>query len=322
MTIRKRIRANILVTGASGFLGSRAVASLLESGAHVKALCHTRKGPLESINNPNLEIVGLGTRGVLDQDILSKALENVDVVYHFAINWGGHVWNDIGTLDEFVHENIKGTLNLLQASKATSIKQFIYCSSAVVYGIQKARIVSENSICTPETWNRDPGPAYPIMKLATEKLCHICASAYGFELTIFRVGVVFDEKRAILPDPVFVRRILKGENIEVQRKVGRTSIHVDDVVQAFLLGTLNPKAYGQIFNLSNPATFIPDQDMYQLLVDEAHSKSKILLSPKPAMSPAIESMAKTRRVLGWKAVKNLDVLKVALAGVITKTSTA
>ena len=309
-----KIQANVLVSGAAGYLGSAAVASLLESGAHVKALCHTRGGRLASLHSPNLEVIGLGTDGFYDQDVLTKALEGIDVVYHFAINWQGHVWKETGTLDRYIHDNLNGTLNLLQASKTGGIKQFIYASSAIVYGVQKARIVDEESICLPETWNRDPGAAYCITKLAVEKLCHICAKEFGFQLTIFRIGVVFDEKKAILPDPVFIRKILRGENVEVQRGVGRTSIHVDDVVQAFLLATLNSKAYGQIFNLSNPKTFISDMDMYQFLVDAAHSKSEVLVLPKPSAGPPIESMAKTRRMLGWRAQKNLDELKLALVG--------
>ena len=309
-----KIQANVLVSGAAGFLGSSAVASLLESGAHVKALCHTHGERLAGLHNPNLEVIGLGTDGFHDRDFLTKALEGIDVVYHFAINWQGHIWKETGTLDKYVHDNLNGTLNLLQASKAGGIKQFIYASSAIVYGVQKARMVDEESICLPETWNRDPGPAYCITKLAAEKLCHICAKEFGFQLTKFRIGVVFDEKIAILPDPVFVRKILRGENVEVQREVGRTSIHIDDAVQAFLLATLNSKAYGQTFNLSNPETFISDKDMYQFLVDTAHSKSEVLVLPKPSASPPIESMAKTKRILGWKAQKSLDVLKVALAG--------
>lgn len=322
MPISKPIRANVLVTGAGGFLGSRAVISLLESGAQVKALCHSKSGTLEKIKNPNLEIVGVGTSGILDQHVLAKAMENVKVVYHFAINWTGHIWNNTETLDTFVHDNLRGTLNVLQASKDLGVKQFLYASSAVVYGFQKSRVVNEQDVCRPETWARDPGPAYPIMKLTAEKMCHICAKAFGFQLTIFRVGVVFDEKKAILPDPIFVQRILRGENIEVEREVGRTSIHVDDVVQAFLSATLNPKAYGQIFNLSNPATFISDKEMYKLLIDTVGSKSKIVLSPKPVTSPAIESMMKTKRVLGWKARKNLQTLKSALIESIPANATA
>jgi nucleoside-diphosphate-sugar epimerase len=158
------------------------------------------------------------------------------------------------------------------------------------------------------------------MKLASEKLCLLCSRVYSLPVTIFRVGVVFDDKKAILPDPKFIDTILKDGTIQVARGVGRTSIHVDDVVSAFLLATLNKKAYGQIFNLSNPATFIPDLELYQLIRDTANSSSRIMVSTRPPLNPSIESIDKTRRVLGWKPHKNLESLKKAIISGVPTTS--
>ena len=313
----KRVPKRVLVTGGGGFIGSRLVTSLLEMGSHVRVLYHSRPGRLEGINNPNLEFVGLddeGHSGMLDRDLVGKAAEDVDVVYHLAINWmkSHHVWKDVGELAGFYDDNIRGTLNLLEAAKSGGAKQFLYSSSAVVYGMTPFPTVTEETICTPETWDRDPGAAYPIMKLASEKLCLLCSRVYSLPVTIFRVGVVFDDKRAILPDPKFVDTILKGGAIQVARGVGRTSIHVDDVVSALLLASLNRKAYGQIFNLSNPATFIPDSELYQLIRDRANSSSRIRVTARPPLNPSIESIDKTRRVLGWKPHNSLESLKKAI----------
>jgi len=313
---KMHVRKSVLVTGGGGFIGSRFVGTLLKSGCHVRVLYHTRRGRLEGVKNPNLEFVGSegAHNGMLDRDLVEKATKGVDVVYHLAINWmpAHHFWKDVGTLADFYDNNIRGTLNLLEASKSAGVKHFLYSSSAVVYGMTELPTVNEKTICTPETWARDPGAAYPIMKLASEKLCLLCSSVYALPVTIFRVGVVFDDKRAILPDPVFVNNILKGQDVTVNRGVGRTSIHVDDIANAFLLATLNKKAYGQVLNLSNPATFIPDSEMYQLIVSAAKSKSRVLVSARPRLNPAIESIDKTRRILGWKPKRGLDVLKKAL----------
>jgi len=290
---------------------------LLERGDRVRVLYHTRLGRLEGVESPNLEVFGErdgASGGMLDREFVGRAVEGVDVVYHLAINWmkSHHFWKSVDELADFYDDNIRGTLNLLEASKSAGVKQFLYSSSAVVYGRTRFPEVTEDTICTPETWDRDPGAAYPIMKLTAEKLCLFCSEPYSLPVTIFRVGVVFDDRKAILPDPVFVDRILKGESVRVARGVGRTSIHVNDVVSAFLLATLNKKAYGQVFNLSNPNAFIPDSALYQLIADTAGSKSRIIVSQKPPLNPAIESVDKTREALGWNPKENLESLKKAI----------
>jgi nucleoside-diphosphate-sugar epimerase len=101
--------------------------------------------------------------------------------------------------------------------------------------------------------------------------------------------------------------------IEVTRGDGYASIHVDEVIQAFLLATLNKKAYGQIFNLSNPATFITYYELYKFLIQNTSSKSKVRLTVDQTSSGrAIESVKKIQRALGWKPFKTKDDLKKAI----------
>jgi nucleoside-diphosphate-sugar epimerase len=314
---KKEVPKKVLVTGGGGFIGSRLVPSLLQLGCRVSVLQHSRRGRLEGVSNSNLEFVGSSDGaqgGMLDKELVRRAVEDVDVVYHLAIQWmpSHHFWKEVGTVADFYDNNLRGTLNLLEASKASGVKHFLYSSSAVVYGMTKFSTVDEETICTPETWDRDPGAAYPIMKLASEKLILYLSRLYSLPVTVYRVGVVFDDNKAILPDPVFIDRILKGESVEVSKGVGRTSIHVDDIADAFILATLNEKAYGQIFNLSNPATFIQDSELYEMIADAAKSKSKVVVSARPKLNPAIESMEKVRRVLGWQPERGLDVLKKAI----------
>lgn len=306
----------VLVTGGGGFIGSRLVTSLLKSGSCVRVL-DLGLGRLEGIRSPNLEFVGLGDEGhggMLDKDSIQKAVEDVDAVYHLAISWmkSHHVWGDADELANFYNDNIRGMLNLLEASKSGQVKQFLFSSSAVVYGVTRLPMVNESSVCFPETWNRAPGAAYALMKLASEKLCLLCSGTYSLPVTIFRIGVVFDDERAIEVDPKFVSTILKGGTIHVSRGVGRTSIHVDDIANAFQLATLNRKAYGQIFNVSNPATFLSDLGLYRLILEKANPKARIRVSPEPSLAPAIESINKARDILDWKPQRNLEALKKAI----------
>jgi nucleoside-diphosphate-sugar epimerase len=80
-----------------------------------------------------------------------------------------------------------------------------------------------------------------------------------------------------------------------------------------LLATLNDKAYGYIFNVSNPATYITHQELYQFLIQFTGSKSKIKVIPSGLrISCMPESIEKIQRILGWRPQKTKEDLKKAV----------
>jgi len=239
----------ILVTGGAGLVGSRLVHALLKEQLKVRVL-DTRYGALNNLRgNPNLEFAGIGGNGLrggmADMRVAKKSVRDIDVVYHLAVNWDGASWKHTMPYADLFDVNIRGTLNLLEAAKSEGTKHFIFSSSVAVYGetqrtIGRKRLktyapVDEETVCKPEIWGGDPGPAYAVLKLTTEKLCLMYYHHRGLPVTIFRVEYVF----------VGAKELKDGANI-----------HVDDVVKAFTLAKLNEKAYGQVFNVAckSPAT--------------------------------------------------------------------
>ena len=181
-----------------------------------------------------------------------------------------------------------------------------------MYGSQGSQIIDEETVCKPELWDGDPGPAYGILKLTTEKLCLLYHHQYGLPTTALRIDFVFDEDDA-LPSRKIIDNLREGKTVQVTEGDGYASIHVDEVVQAFLLATMNQSAYGQIFNLSNPSTFITYYELYQFLIQKTGSKSKVRLSPgQKRIGRAIESIEKMQKTLGWKPYKTKDDLKQAI----------
>lgn len=248
----------VLVTGGAGLVGSRLVRALLKEGRKVRVL-DIMQGELEDENdNPNLELVGMGGSdlhgGMADKRAAEESVRGVDVVYHLAINWDGASWRHALPLADLFDANVRGTLNLLAASRAGGTKQFIFSSSVAVYGETERTLSSrrrtghakadEEAACWPERWNGDPGPAYAILKLATEKLCLMYHHQYGLPVTVFRLEYVFAGER----------ELRDGANI-----------YVDDVVKAFLLAELNRKAYGQVFNLACPTPRISTKKLEKVL---------------------------------------------------------
>lgn len=154
------------------------------------------------------------------------------------------------------------------------------------------------------------------MKLTTEKLCLMYYHHYRLPVTSFRIEVVFNDNESQLSalSSQYIDKVLKSEDIEVVDGEGCASIHVDEVVNAFLLATLNSNAYGHIFNISNPATYITHRELYQFIIQLTGSKSKIrVILNGLRISCISESIEKIQRILGWRPQKTKEDLKKAVA---------
>ena len=327
------VKKKVLVTGGGGFIGSRLVHALLKKGFRVKVL-DVQSGRLKEENNPNLEFIGIGSDelrgGMGDKDLVEQAVEDVDVIYHLAINWDGITWRHMLPLSDLFDANVRGTLNLLEAAKSHGIRHFLFSSSCAVYGkagTQPAQltpdtpvfhqapslIIDEESVCKPELWKGPPGPAYGILKLTTEKLCLMYYHHYRLPVTVFRIEVVWDENEVQFLSGKDVNKVQREEIVEVVEGDGFGTVQVVEVVQAFLLASLNEKAYGQVFNLSNPATYMSYRELYQFLIQLTGSKSEVRLLTDPRLISSVpESIEKIKRTLGWKPQKNREDVKRAI----------
>lgn len=115
----------IFVTGGSGFVGRALIPYLVRCGYSVKALARSPKtlALVESLG-------ATGVEGDLnDKDILSNALQKVDVVVHLAAAF--EIWGDE---DWFYEVNVTGTGNLLMAAQSAGVQRFIYMGAASVIG--------------------------------------------------------------------------------------------------------------------------------------------------------------------------------------------
>jgi UDP-glucose 4-epimerase len=313
-----RVKKKVLVTGGGGFIGSRLVHTLLERGHTVKVL-DVQPGPLKGETRPKLELLGIGSDelrgGMADKNLVDQVVKDVDVIYHLAINWDAVTWAGTLPLADLFDINITGTLNLLESAKSHGVKHFLFSSSCAVYGEVESFPVNEETVCKPELSPHHLS-AYGIMKLTTEKLCLMYCHHYGLPVTAFRIEVVFSDNESQLSalSSKYIDKLLKGEDIEVVEGEGCASIHVDEVVDAFLLATLNNKAYGHVFNISNPTTYITNSELYQFIIQLTGSKSKLKVIPSGLPIGCMpESIEKIQRILGWRPQKTKEDLKKAVA---------
>jgi len=142
----------ILVTGATGKVGSRLTRHLAQRGDHVRALVRdpARAADLRA------EHIELVQGDLLDADSLAAAVRAVDAVVHCAAFFRG-------ATEEQAHAvNDLGTQHLASAALAASVHRFIFTSTGLVYGPNGGRLAREDDPCTPTA-------AYPVSKLAAER---------------------------------------------------------------------------------------------------------------------------------------------------------
>jgi nucleoside-diphosphate-sugar epimerase len=153
--LRERVnpRMNILVTGATGFIGRHLVGALSKT---YSVRCLARKSsditPLKDLN------VEVAYGDLLLKESLGPALDGIDLVYHLA----GEVYSR--KKSDYYKGNVLATQNLLEACKEKGIKRIIFLSSVGVYKpTTKETLLTEESECEPLT-------IYGKTKLEAERL--------------------------------------------------------------------------------------------------------------------------------------------------------
>ncbi|MDR3551552.1 MAG: UDP-glucose 4-epimerase GalE [Clostridia bacterium] len=128
---------SVLVTGGAGYIGSHTCLELLEAGREIVVLDNLCNSSSESLNRVE-KLTGRPIRfyhgDMLDAGLLKKIFtENpIDAVIHFAGLKA--VGESVQIPLRYYHNNITGTLTLLEAMKENGVRRFIFSSSATVYG--------------------------------------------------------------------------------------------------------------------------------------------------------------------------------------------
>lgn len=117
---------NILVTGATGFIGRQLCLVLAQQGHHVKALCRNINHPY-LIDHPNIEPV---KGDILHPYSLLTAMQGCKQVYHTAAM--AKMW--CRNPNDFTETNVTGTRNVLETAKQAGVKRIVYTSTCGVWG--------------------------------------------------------------------------------------------------------------------------------------------------------------------------------------------
>jgi dihydroflavonol-4-reductase len=211
-----------LVTGATGFLGSRIARLLREAGHEVRAT--GRPG------DPTDGLEGLGCDFVagdlLDGDATRRAVEGAEAVFHVA----AMVTFDPALYDRQVRVNVEGTRLVLEAARAAGVRRLVYTSTVNTLGIPPAGTVGDES--TAWNWARWH-LGYMDSKKAAEDLV-LAAARDGLDAVCVLPGTMFGPGDRFFSAGTYVREGARGRLV-LAPPGGTTVVHVDDVAHGHLL---------------------------------------------------------------------------------------
>lgn len=247
----------ILVTGAAGFIGSHVAEALLKRGDSVVGIDNVNDYYPVAFKRENIALLsryehfsfveGDICDGVLVEDLYRR--EGFTHVAHLAARAG--VRPSIQNPGLYEEANIKGTLNLLQASVGKQLQNVVVTSSSSVYGNSRSIPFREDDSATDR-----PISQYAATKKATEVLSYTYHSLYGLNVNIVRPFTVYGPRgRPDMAPWLFIESALHGKKI---KKFGDGSTRRDyTFVGDFTQGFVNAidRVYGyEIFNLGNSST--------------------------------------------------------------------
>jgi nucleoside-diphosphate-sugar epimerase len=233
----------VLVTGASGFIGSHVVGRLVGGGAHVSAVSSSVSTYSPERLAPYLDQIELLEANLTDRSSLAHVVAQArpELVIHLAAFT--HVGKSFSRIDENIQTNVQGTVNLLLALDG-NYERFVYISSGDVYGDAPVPFREDGPV--------SPASPYAVSKYAAERFCRMFQDAYGWPIVCLRPFNVYGPQQS--PDRIIPELIISAlHGTDLKMTAGRQTrefMFIDDVSDVFVRALLTPGIDGQVINVS------------------------------------------------------------------------
>lgn len=292
------MKEKILVTGGAGFIGGNTTRLLCDESFDVTVFDNLSTGHRELVDKRAKFIQG----DLSDPETIDKALKGIDRVFHFAAV--SYIKSSIDDPKGCFHNNVMGTVNLLEGMRKNGVKFIVNSSSASVYGEPEKIPVIEDSV-------KRPLQPYGASKLAAEAVLSAYYHTFGINSTslrYFNAYGPFDEVRPITRAvPNWVRRVLGDQPISLYWKGQqyRDYIFVEDIVRAHLA----------VMDLTGYNYFNIGSGKGVLMIDLLESIFKALGKRTPVVDLGerlgdpmrlIADTTKIQKTVDWKPARSLD----------------
>ena len=240
---------NVLVTGVAGFIGMHCAKRLLARGDQVIGIDNF--SPYYSTELKRDRLKQLPGLQFFEADIASPefleifAKHRPQAVLHLAAQAG--VRYSLENPEAYIHSNLVGFANVLEACRAHPPRHLVFASSSSVYGSNTKLPWSEND-------NVDhPISLYAATKKSNELMAHVYAHLHGLNATGLRYFTVYGPwGRPDMSAMLFARAIMEDKPIQIfnDGDMERDFTYVDDVVEGTVRVLDKPDGY-RIYNIGN-----------------------------------------------------------------------
>ena len=299
----------VLVTGAGGFIGDHLVTYLKRQGYWVRGA---------DVKKPEFRETGADEFLVRDLRVLENCIEvtqEIDEVYALAADMGG-----MGFISahhaQILYNNAMINFHTLEAARVSSVKRYLYSSSACVYPEYKQMVTDVTPLKEEDAYPAAPQDAYGWEKLITERLCTHYREDYGIETRIVRFHNIFgpfgtweggrEKAPAALCRKVALAKLTGNHELEIwgDGKQTRSFCYIDDCVEGIY--RLMRSDYSQPLNLGQDRMVTIDE-----LADIVAGIAGIQLTKKHIPGPQgvrgrNSDNTRLRNVLRWQPEISLE----------------
>jgi UDP-glucose 4-epimerase len=243
---------------------------------------------------------------VADFDFVNGVIERAapDRVFHLAAQ--ASVRRAVEAPAEDARSNVLGTINVLEAARrAGSRKVLLASSGGAIYGDQRVRPVAETA--TP-----DPAAQYAASKICGEVYLGVYRNLYGLQTTALRLGNVYGPRQNPAGEAgvvvIFAAAMLAGRPTAVFGSGGTTRdyVHVDDVVEAFVLAA-GSVADGARLNIgSGQETAVADLHRLVAAAVGCDAEPTLLPARPGELDRVWLDVSAARRELGWEPHMDIE----------------
>lgn len=293
----------ILVTGADGFIGSHLVEALLNEGCSVKAFVFYNSfntwGWLDTLSKEKLKDVEIFSGDVRDANGVRTAAKGIDVIFHLAALIG--IPFSYHSPDSYIDTNIKGTLNILQASRDLNIERVVVTSTSEIYGTAQYVPIDEKHPFQGQS-------PYSASKIGADRIAESFYRSFGTPVVIARPFNTYGPRqsaRAVIP--TIITQLLSGSK---EVRLGsilptRDLNYVQDICRGFISLGRCDEAVGREINIGSGQE-ISIGDLAKTIISIINPEAKIIsedLRKRPEKSEVerlICDNSLIHRLTGWK----------------------
>jgi len=293
----------ILVTGADGFIGSHLTEELVRRGYDVRAFVLYNSfnswGWLDQSDPSILRSIDIFAGDIRDPHGVKKAMQGCEIVMHLAaliaIPYSYH------SPDTYIDTNIKGTLNILQASRELGLSKVIHTSTSEVYGTARFVPITEEHPLQGQS-------PYSASKIGADQLALSFHTSFETPVAVIRPFNTYGPRqsaRAIIP--TVISQIASGH-----KRIRLGSLHptrdfnfVKDTVAGFIAAAESDSVIGQVINLGSNHE-ISIGDLVGLIGDlmnapiEIETEQSRIRPEKSEVERLCADNSKARRLLNWE----------------------